>query len=198
MLTEIDFPTMTRACRWTKCFNSRPTQPDTDADGLDDRLEALDGIFRGSDPNLPDTDGDGITDGEDAYPRYPVKTDIPQFTPNIDGTIEAGWTLSNDTTVYSRSGYAPELYLAYDSDFFYLALRLPSFSTPEIFLDFDADGWWWSSGNTALLLNPVSPEFQSFQSWDAGTEVKTYALSHNGPGGMWDTDAAYRSQFGRR
>lgn len=181
-----------------KRFNSRATQNDTDADGLDDAQEALNGIYRGSDPNHPDTDGDGILDGADKYPRYPVKTEIPEFTPTIDATIESGWTMLNDTTVYSQLGYAPELYLAYDADYFYLALRLPSFSTPEIFLDFDADGWWWSSGNTVLSINPVSPEFKSFRSWDAGAEVKNYALSHDGPGGMWDTDATYRSQFGRR
>jgi hypothetical protein len=179
-------------------FNSRPDSKDSDADGLDDRAEAINGIYRGSDPQHPDTDHDGLVDGQDAHPRYPVNTEIPFFSPIVDGSIDAEWPSVNDTVSYSPVTYAPELYLAYDSDFFYIGLDLPYYSRPEIFLDVDADGWWWSSGNTVMSIDPVSNTFKSFRSWDAGTAVKTFALARNGPGGMWDTESTYQNQFDRR
>ncbi|MBN1542979.1 T9SS type A sorting domain-containing protein, partial [candidate division KSB1 bacterium] len=179
-------------------FSSDPQQIDTDGDGLDDCQEALEGIYWGSDPTDPDTDGDGIPDGQDPYPRYPIITEIPRFTPIIDGVIEEGWTCIGASAVFSTTAFSPGLYSAFDADWLYLALDLPVFANSEIFIDFDTDGWWWSSGNSVLSINPSSNSFRYFRSWDAGTEVKTYAFSQGGPGGMWDTDAAYSSQFKRR
>jgi len=179
-------------------FHSNSNLADSDTDALTDRQEALNGIYSGSNPNAPDTDQDGRPDGTDAYPRYPVQTEIPVFTPVIDGTIESGWTQMTDTVSFATTAYAPALYLAYDAENLYLALKLPLLSTPEILIDFDADGWWWSSGNTDIVINPVSGAFKSLASWDAANEVTTYALSQKGPGGMWDTAAAYRTHFKRR
>jgi len=181
-----------------KRFLSDPHKHDTDADGLDDRQEALDGIYRGSDPACADSDGDGLPDGQDAYPRYPVRTEVPFFSPVVDGVIEEGWTCATAFAAYRQSDFAPELYLAYDAERLYIALKLPVIATPELFFDFDADGWWWSSGNTVISIYPTSNGFHSFQSWDAGTEVKNYSLSQGGAGGMWDTDAAYAAKFKRR
>jgi len=92
----------------------------------------------------------------------------------------------------------PRLYLTYSSDSLYLALYLDRLATPTIYLDFQGDGWWHSSGNTQITIDPLSGTFSQFRSWDASDEVKNYSLGRGGPGGMWDTDPDYQNKFQRR
>jgi hypothetical protein len=181
-----------------KRFGSSALQVDTDGDGYSDRQEAVDGIYGGSNPNKSDTDGDGIPDGNDSYPRYPVNTTVPSFTPTIDGIIESGWHLANDTISFSPTSYSPKLYLNYDNNYLYIAFDLSSTGNPQLQLDFGASGWWWGRGNTIATINLSQGKFTEFRSWDASPEVQVYARSLNQYGGMWDDDGAYQQKFGRR
>jgi len=180
-------------------FKSNSVLRDTDSDGYTDRQEALDGVYEGSDPNNPDTDNDGIIDSLDQYVRFPVKTTIKHFTPIIDGNIEDKWPLTNNTVSYTQIGYSPKLYLCYDNDYLYLALYLDDIGIPEITFDFHADGWFHSSGNTRIKINPSTGAFMSFRSWDADPAVQAYNESLGGaPDGMWDDDPKYQEHFNRR
>lgn len=180
-------------------FGSDPELIDTDSDGYTDRQEATDGAYNGSDPTDPDTDNDGVVDGEDAHPRFPVNTTVKYFTPKIDGIIEDGWPLVNDTVSYTQAGYSPELHMSYDDDSLYLALYLEHFGIPELSFDFHGDGWWFSSGNTMIKIDPSSGNFLTFRSWDASPAVQEYSASIGEcPGGMWDDDPKYQSHFNRR
>ncbi|MBU0558511.1 MAG: T9SS type A sorting domain-containing protein [Bacteroidetes bacterium] len=179
-------------------FGSSALQVDTDGDGYTDRQEALDGIYSGSHPNNSDTDGDSIPDGDDSYPRYPVNTAVPIFTPTIDGVIESGWHLANDTISFSPINYDPKIYLNHDDNYLYIAFSLSYPGIPQLQLDFGANGWWWGTGNTIMTINPSRGRFTEFRSWDASPEVQAYAQSLNQYGGMWDDDAAYQQKFSRR
>ncbi|MEJ2634031.1 MAG: FlgD immunoglobulin-like domain containing protein [Calditrichia bacterium] len=179
-------------------FGSNSTITDTDGDSYSDKAEALDGAYTGSDPNRKDTDGDSIEDSQDPFPRFPIKTTIPQYTPLIDGSIEEGWPLIDDTVSFATEGFSSRLYMSYDDDSLYLAIQSDYFTVPAIYFDFQGDGWWHSSGNTIMRVNPTNGTFSEFHSWDASDAVKNYSLSQNGPGGMWDDDAAYQSQFHMR
>jgi hypothetical protein len=171
---------------------------DTDGDGLTDKQEAYAGIFLSSDPANPDTDGDGIPDGRDIYPLLPLTTGISKFTPVIDGTIEEGWQLINNSVIYSSVEFVPALFMNYDKDSLYVAFKVNESCVPEISFDFQNDGWWWGSGNTTIRFNLNSGTITSVGSWDASTEVRNFSISEGGPGGMWDTDAAYQQKFQRR
>jgi fibronectin type 3 domain-containing protein len=175
-------------------FGGNPSLGDSDDDGYSDRQEALDGIYSGSNPLVQDTDADGIKDGDDEHPRYPVDTIVKYFTPLIDGVIESEWPLANNSVVYSQNNFSPQLYLSYDNNFLYLALRLEQYAVPELTFDFHSDGWWHSSGNTLMKINPDNGTFSVFHSWDASQEVRDYS----GSGGMWDDEAAYQTHFNRR
>lgn len=179
-------------------FGSSALQVDTDGDGYTDRQEALDGIYSGSNPNNSDTDGDSIPDGNDSYPRYPVNTAVPSFTPTIDGVIESGWHLANDTISFCHTSYNPKIYLNHDKNYLYVAIGLSSAGIPQLQLDFGANGWWWGTGNTIMTINPSQGRFTEFHSWDASPEVQAYARSLNQYGGMWDDDGAYQQKFSRR
>lgn len=181
-----------------KRFGSSALQVDTDGDGYSDRQEAIDGIYNGSNPGNSDSDGDGIPDGNDSYPRYPVNTSVPYFTPIIDGIIESGWYLTNDTISFSPTSYSPKIYLNHDKNYLYIAFDLSSTGNPQLQLDFGANGWWWGSGNTIATINLSQGRFTEFRSWDASPEVQIYARSLNQYGGMWDDDGAYQQKFGRR
>lgn len=175
-------------------FGSSPELIDTDTDGLTDRMEAMSGNYAGSNPNSADTDRDGIPDGQDRYPRFPLRENIQQFRPTIDGTIEPGWPIVNDTVSYTQTGYRPQLYMSYDTTALYLAFYLPNIAFPEISLDFRSDGWWWGTGNTIMKINISTGTFLYFHSWDASPEVRAYS----GGGGMWDDDPDYQAHFNRR
>ncbi len=179
-------------------FGSSASSADTDGDGYSDRQEALDGIYGGSDPNHTDTDKDGIRDGDDPYPRYPVNTVVPIFTPILDGVIEGGWHLADDTISFCPVGYGPKLYLNHDENFLYVALRLNNIGLPQLQFDFQGDGWWWGSGNTLLSITPSQGRFTEFHSWDSSPDVRAYARTVNQFGGMWDDDPAYQGRFSRR
>ncbi|MCF8242332.1 MAG: T9SS type A sorting domain-containing protein [Melioribacteraceae bacterium] len=177
-------------------FGSSNSSMDSDSDGLIDRQEFFTNKYTSSNPNLDDTDGDGIIDGEDVYPSYPVNPNIPFFKPAIDGTIDNLWQPLNDTVIYSRINFEPELYLAYDHDSLYLGLKIPVHAIPEISFDFQNDGFWWGSGNTIMTINPNNGTFSTFRSRDSGPEVRAYCLENELPGGMWDDDPLYQSVFG--
>ncbi|OGU56673.1 MAG: hypothetical protein A2455_11975 [Ignavibacteria bacterium RIFOXYC2_FULL_35_16] len=179
-------------------FGSSAFQVDTDGDGYTDRQEALDGIYNGSNPNNSDTDGDSISDGNDPYPRYPVNTPVPIFTPTIDGVIESGWHLANDTISFSPINYEPKIYINYDDNYLYIGFNLSYPGIPQLQLDFGANGWWWGTGNTIMTINPSQGQFTEFHTWDASPEVQAYALSLNQYGGMWDDNAVYQQKFSRR
>ena len=180
-------------------FGSSSQSADSDQDGYTDYEEAIDGIYCGSDPNNPDTDGDGTLDGKDRHPRFPVNTLVKRFTPVIDGDIEAGWPLINDTVSYTQLGYSPRLYVSYDDAYLYLGLSLKSIGIPEFIFDFQNDGWWYSSGNSVIRLHPTTGEFLVFHSWDASPDVREYNASLGGtPDGMWDDNSQYQMRFGRR
>ncbi len=180
-------------------FGSNPLSVDTDEDGYVDKQEAIDGSYSGSSPNNPDTDSDGIVDGLDQYVRFPVQTTIKMHTPTIDGIIEDGWPLTNNTVSYTQIRYSPKLYLCYDNDSLYLALYLEQIGIPEISFDFQSDGWYHSSGNTIMKINPSLGNFLSFRSLDADSVVQAYSVSIGGdPAGMWDDNSNYQQHFGRR
>lgn len=175
-------------------FESDPTSIDTDNDSHTDMQEAIDGTYSGSDPNKPDSDGDGILDGQDPFARYPVKKIVEKFTPTIDGIVEEGWPLVDDTVSFTQQQYSPRLYMAYDENYLYVALYLENRSVPILSFDFDADGWWWGRGNTMMTISPSQGRFSSFRSWDAGPGARAYSP----PDGMWDDEPDYVSVFGRR
>lgn len=179
-------------------FGSSPGSPDTDNDGLIDKNEAINGTFSGSNPNVQDTDGDTKPDGEDKYVRYPVAAMIQNYHPIVDGIVEQGWPMIDDTVGYSSQSYSPELYMSYTSDSLYLAMYLPSVGIPTLIFDFQNDGWWWGAGNTQMEINISTGNFTVFHSWDASPEVKEWSLQHGGAGGMWDDDPLYQSHFQRR
>jgi len=179
-------------------FGSSNQSGDSDGDGYPDRAEALDGAYSGSNPNDADSDNDGALDGQDRHPRYPVPANIPGFSPVIDGIVEAGWPLLNHTVAYTQESYSPKLYMCYDADSLYFALKLAEFGIPRISFDFHGDGFWWSSGNTIMRINLATGTFSEFHSWDASEEVKNWSLAHGGAGGMWDDDPLYQQQFNRR
>ncbi len=179
-------------------FCSSLDKSDTDEDGLNDKDEAINGTFSGSNPVLQDTDGDTSNDGEDNYPRYPVTQAVQNYHPVVDGVVEQGWPLVDDTVVYSSQNYAPELYMSYTADSLYLALYLPNIGIPKITFDFQNDGWWWGAGNTEMEINISTGNFTTFHSWDASPEVKEWSIQNGGPGGMWDDDPLYQSHFQRR
>ncbi|MDI6767110.1 MAG: fibronectin type III domain-containing protein, partial [Bacteroidota bacterium] len=175
-------------------FGSSASQPDTDFDGLSDRREAYDGTYGGSDPLNSDTDADGIVDGSDRYPRYPLALVVPNFKPVLDGVVELGWPLVDSAVVYSTTPFSPKLFMSYDNDSLYIAMKLSVFASPTIYFDFQADGWWWGAGNTEIKLNLNTGTIYSVRSWDASPEVRSYS----GGGGMWDDESAYQQKFNRR
>lgn len=182
-------------------FLSSPNKADTDADGLSDFLEAYDGTFFAADPNNADSDGDGIPDGEDIYPRYPVHPYIERFTPVIDGSIEDGWQMINDTVLYTtdKAGFSPVVYMNYDYENLYMAFYLHGPSDVEISFDFANDGWWWSAGNTMIKIDHNSQNIEYVRSLDASPEAREYSESIGGwIGGMWDNETAYTQHFGRK
>ncbi|MBU1423427.1 MAG: T9SS type A sorting domain-containing protein, partial [Bacteroidetes bacterium] len=181
-------------------FGSSASQPDTDFDGLSDRREAYDGTYGGSAPLNIDTDADGIADGLDRYPRYPLASVVPNFKPVLDGVVELGWPLVDSAVVYSTTPFSPKLFMSYDNDSLYLAMKLNAFvSSPTIYFDFQADGWWWGAGNTEIKLNLNTGTVISVRSWDASPEVKSYLTSQGRhPDGMWDDESTYQQQFNRR
>jgi hypothetical protein len=179
-------------------FGSSGGNADTDNDGLSDKDEAVNGTFSGSNPEMQDTDGDTKKDGQDYYPRYPVAEVIPNYHPVVDGIVEEGWPLIDDSVVYSSQNYSPRLYMSYTVDSLYLALYLPNVGIPRLTFDFQNDGWWWGAGNTEMEINISTGNFTTFHSWDASPEVKEWSLQNGGPGGMWDDDPLYQSHFQRR
>ena len=176
-------------------FGSSPDLADTDGDGLDDRHEAIDGIYGGSDPLDPDTDGDGLADGEDPYPRYRVSARIDRFTPVIDGVIEDGWPLVSDSVSYTQAGYAPELYMSYGTDSLYVALNLPDIGVPTLWFDFGADGFWHGRGNTMMSVNLSEGVFSALRTRDASPEARDFSESG---AGLWDDEGGYELHFGSR
>ena len=172
-------------------FGSSPESIDTDGDGYSDKEEAIDGNYSGSDPLDPDTDNDGIIDGEDRFPRYPISRSIGKFTPKIDGAIEEGWYLVNDTVSFSTTAYSPELYMSYDDDYLYLAIDMQNVGEPVISFDFHGDGWWFSSGNTQITTG-LNAENYNIVTWDADPAVQSFC----GCSGMWDSDPAYIIEYG--
>ena len=180
-------------------FGSNPTAEDTDGDGLLDKEEAIDGIYWGSDPNNIDSDGDGLIDGEDPYPRYPVSLSIPLFTPAIDGTIESEWPVFCDSVVFTTcDGFWSKVYISRDDNYLYLGMKFNKNAMAEIMLDFDADGWWHSAGNTFIRIYPRTSAFLEFRSWDASDNVRKYAEDNGKYGGLWDDDPLYIQHFKRR
>ncbi len=190
-------------------FGTDPTKADTDNDGLSDKEEALVGIYHYShaDPNNPDTDGDGLQDGEDPNPRYPMRRSVKKtgdgFNPTIDGTVDE-WpdiTQMNDTVSVSteNTSFAPRMYMAYSSDSLYFALSMPKEARPTIKWDFDANGRWFGSGNTNMIVNAEDGDFNRLRTWDAAEEVQVWLENNKGRksgDGLWDNSSDYRSAFG--
>jgi len=189
-------------------FGSDTTTADTDADGYTDKQEQTDGLYHYgySDPTDPDTDGDGLEDGEDMYPRYPVNTTVPKFKPKIDGTIEDGWSVLNDTVSYTshNNGYAPELMMSYGADSLYVGIKMEQIGVPRLFFDFENDGRLFGGGNTEMIINLSEGTFQRFRTLDGSEEVREYEKQlNNRPSGgrpMWDTprNSDYQDKFNRR
>lgn len=186
-------------------FGSSTQSADTDGDGYTDKQEFSDGLYHYSysDPNNSDTDNDGIKDGVDEHPRYPVKTTVGPFTPKIDGQIEDGWPVINDTVNYTSStkGYAPKLMMSYGKDSLYVALDLPNIGIPRLFFDFQADGRLFGAGNTEMVINLTDGTFSKFRTLDGSEEVKTYQEDVKGDkagSAMWDNTTEYQNQFHRR
>lgn len=122
---------------------------DTDRDGLNDKEEAMAGIFFPSDPLSPDTDGDGVLDGIDPYPLYPVNPIVPKNQYNVivenyinyPKNVEINYVLS---ALWNESGV-----------FFNLLLDPTKVSRIHLFLDLDNNGWFHGKGNYELILDPL-------------------------------------------
>ncbi len=190
-------------------FGSSPTEADTDGDGYTDKQEAIDGIYHYSfsNPNKKDTDGDGLEDGQDPNPRYPMRLSVKRkaenFSPRIDGTIDEwpGITKLNDTVsvTTNNTSFSPELYMAYDSDSLYFAISMPKDATPTVKWDFDADGRWYGSGNTNMIIDAEGGNFSRLRTWDADKKVQEWLENNRDRAsgdGMWDNSGDYRSAFG--
>lgn len=184
-------------------FGSSSMSGDTDQDGYSDKMEAVDGLYHYSvtNPNRKDTDGDSLPDGEDPYPRYPLETRIPEFSPVIDGQIEEGWPLINDTVSHATTekGFSPQLYMSWDSDSLYLGMYLPDIGVPEIHFDFQANGRWWGRGNTEMRLNISEGSFSRLRTWDGSIDTRNLAESlGQKPNGMWDFKQEYTDHYKRQ
>ena len=173
--------------------------PDTDGDGLSDYEEAIAGHFWGSNPQEEDTDGDEVVDGEDIYPLYNMRPEISTFKPIIDGVIEEEWEVLVDSVVFSSIGFRPKFYAAWDADSLYVAFYTPILGLPHLFIDAVTDGWWYSSDNYELYINPFSGLFITAHIYDSSDEAKACSEdAGRGPYGLWDDESLYLQCFGQR
>ena len=182
-------------------FGSSASAADTDGDGLSDRDECVAGTFSGSDPNNADTDGDGVPDGADPHPRYPGSFYAPAFTPTIDGVIEEGWHQVVGDAIFANTNFnEPKVFACHDDDALYIAVETPRVADVEIFLDIDADGWWWGPNNTKIKYDPNTKTIDELWTHDASDSARAYGAATEGlwKGGVRDDDGRYVSYFGRR
>jgi hypothetical protein len=182
-------------------FGSSAGAADTDGDGLDDRGEYVAGTFSGADPNVTDTDGDGVRDGDDRHPRYPFAPYVPEFSPTIDGVIEEGWRQVVGDAIFANTDFnEPKIYANRDDDALYIAVETPRVADVEIYLDIDADGWWWGPNNTKIKYDPHTKTLEELWTHDASDSARAFGAETEGlwKGGVRDDDGRYISRFGRR
>ncbi|MDW7679408.1 MAG: FlgD immunoglobulin-like domain containing protein [bacterium] len=179
-------------------FGSDSLKLDTDNDGLSDYLEITAGIYEGTNPAITDTDGDGLSDNEDKYPLYPVHTEIPRFTPVLNGDIEDGWHLLIDRLNFSATSFDCKIYLNWDTDYLYIAFNMNTYAVPSIFIDATADGWWYFRDNYRLSFFPHTGTLREARVLDCTPEARNYNQSlGQGKNPMWDNNSNYISEFGR-
>lgn len=148
-----------------KRFGSDPHKEDTDGDGLSDMEEALasnwviqgvgetiGGHYHLPDPTNPDTDSDGLKDGEDPYPLYATRPEIPYASPIIDGKLEPGeWPkfyAMDDPRLQAT------VYACWDEDYLYFATELNRPEEMKIQIDADDDGWFIGQDNYLVRIKP--------------------------------------------
>jgi DNA-binding beta-propeller fold protein YncE len=147
-------------------LSSSIASADTDADGLEDRDEAMVLVCDGSDPTAGDSDGDHLRDGDDRNPVYPVSDCIGQATPTIDGETTPGegwttllteWGYSNLWLVNDSNSVQDDLmvYGAWDVEHLYLALKGPP-SESTVWVDGNADGWLFGPDNYYIRVGNSS------------------------------------------
>lgn len=158
-----------------KRLGSDPTKKDTDGDGLDDLHEADAGIFTSSDPNNPDTDGDGIPDGQDPYPLYPIKLNIPEKTVTIDGKIGDGeWT----PLMAAKGPYiGGETYLNWEKGYVEFACIMDKPFNLIFDVDADADGWFNWTGFYEVRVTANKPDQPCVAKGTDGIEAKSSVVN---------------------
>ncbi len=179
-------------------FGSDSLNKDSDSDGLSDYQEIKAGIYEGTNPNISDTDDDGIQDDRDKYPLYPVNVLIPRFSPILNGTIEDGWHLLVDKLNFTTtSSFNCKIYVNWDANYLYLALKMKAYAIPTIFIDAKADGWWHGSDNYRISFYPNSGAIREAKILDCSEEALNYSDSIGNRAPMWDNDSKYIKHFGR-
>ncbi|MCK4813316.1 MAG: T9SS type A sorting domain-containing protein [Candidatus Marinimicrobia bacterium] len=179
-------------------FGSDSLLVDTDNDDLTDYHEFIAGIYEGTNPTETDTDGDGISDIEDKYPLYPVKYEIPIFSPVLNGDIEDDWHLLVDRLNFKTTSLDCKIYANWDADYLYLAFEMSTYAIPSIFMDATADGWWHDRDNYRLSFYPESGSIRDAKILDCTEEAQNYSESiGRGNKPMWDNDSKYIEHFGR-
>ncbi len=178
-------------------FHSDSLRPDTDGDGLSDYGEMIAGIYEGTNPNKSDTDGDSIPDNRDPFPLYSVHQNIPYFSPVLNGTIESGWHLLVDRMNFSTRTFTCKIYLNWDTDNLYIAFFMKEYAIPTVFLDGQANGWWYGRDNYRISFNPTNGAIREARVLDCTPEAIQYHESLEGGGPMWDNDPQYYKHFGR-
>ena len=154
-----------------KRMGTDPTKKDTDEDGLTDLEEVLswNNTDRGwgedyggrkifPDPTNKDSDGDGIIDGEDPYPMFTVKFEIPKASHDIDKPFEPSeWTM-----LYSLED--PQInykvYANWDDDCLYIAIDTIKDSMNSIAIDTTTDGWFTGPDNYRFQWGYRGKDFQ--------------------------------------
>ena len=116
--------------------------PDTDGDGLSDRLERQ----LGTDPNNPDTDGDGLTDGQEyiTFKTDPVKADT-------DGD---GLSDGDEVRKYKTNPLKPDT----DGDGLSDGEEILTYKTFALIKDTDGDGLSDYDEVKTYKTNPLKPD----------------------------------------
>jgi len=86
-----------------------PLQPDTDYDGVNDKLEVtrkVDGVAAPTDPTDPDTDGDGRLDGREGYDSVNVATKGDPLVKDKSVTVTyLGMSLNNNADTANNESF---------------------------------------------------------------------------------------------
>lgn len=152
-------------------FGSDSAKIDTDGDGLTDMEEILASRWHTAmltnvrqrvssghlhpDPNNSDSDGDGLPDGEDSYPIYPFRAEIPAATVKIDGDL-ADWSEKQHLWLKREEiSIGVDIYVCYDDAKLFYAIKVDGkHNGITLITDNNADGFYYGNDNIYVEIRP--------------------------------------------